>query len=85
MGKSSLITKLVPTVSSAAVLRASGEEGESDLGYGVVSQIASAARGLGVATPATLGGELAESVDPLAVGAELLSVFDTLGRSGQRV
>jgi len=36
-----------------------------------------------VARPALLSGELAESLDPLAVGAELLSVFDTLGRSGQ--
>ncbi len=83
MGKSSLIGEFVPTVRGAAVLRASGEEGEFDLGYGVISQVASAARSLGVATPATLGDELAESVDPLAVGAELLSVFDALGRSGQ--
>ena len=41
MGKSSLVAKWVPTVSGAAVLRASGEEGESDLGYGVISQVAS--------------------------------------------
>jgi len=33
--------------------------------------------------PALLSGELAESLDPLTVGAELLSIFDTLGRSGQ--
>ena len=83
MGKSSLITKFVPAVGGTAVLRASGEEGESTLSYGVISQVAAAARGLGVAAPALLSGELAESLDPLAVGAELLSVFDTLGRSGQ--
>ena len=83
MGKSSLITKFVPAVGGAAVLRAGGEEGESSLCYGVISQVAAAARSLGVAAPALLSGELAESLDPLAVGAELLSVFDTLGRSGQ--
>jgi len=83
MGKSSLLAKFVPAVSGTAVLRASGEEGESSLSYGVIGQVAAAARRLGVATPALLSGELAESLDPLAVGAELLSVFDTLGRSGQ--
>jgi DNA-binding NarL/FixJ family response regulator len=83
MGKSSLITKFVPTAGGTAVLRASGEEGESTLSYGVISQVAAAARSLGAATPALLSGELAESLDPLAAGAELLSVFDTLGRSGQ--
>ena len=83
MGKSSLISKFVPTMPNAAVLRASGDEGEFDLGYGVISQVVSAARALGVATPAKLGDDLAESVDPLAVGAELLSIFDALGRSGR--
>ncbi len=83
MGKSSLLAKLVPAVGGTAVLRASGDEGESNLSYGVISQVAAAARSLGVATPALLSGELAESLDPLAVGAELLSVFDTLGRPGQ--
>ena len=33
MGKSSLIAKFVPAVGGAAVLRASGDEGESKLGY----------------------------------------------------
>jgi ATP/maltotriose-dependent transcriptional regulator MalT len=83
MGKSSLITRFVPMAGGTAVLRASGEEGESNLSYGVISQVAAAAGSLGAATPALLSGELAESLDPLAVGAELLSVFDTLGRSGQ--
>ena len=40
MGKSSLITQFVPAVGGAAVLRASGEEGESSLSYGVISQVA---------------------------------------------
>ena len=83
MGKSSLLARLVPAAGGTAVLRASGDEGESSLSYGVICQVAAAARSLGVATPALLSGELAESLDPLAVGAELLSVFDTLGRSGQ--
>ena len=83
MGKSSLLAKFVPAVGGTAVLRASGDEGESSLSYGVISQVAAAARSLGVATPALLSGELAESLDPLAVGADLLSVFDTLGRPGQ--
>ncbi|HXZ75899.1 MAG TPA: AAA family ATPase, partial [Streptosporangiaceae bacterium] len=83
MGKSSLITQFAPMVSATAVLRASGEEGESSLCYGVISQVAAAAGSLGVAAPALLSGGLAESLDPLAVGAELLSIFDTLGRPGQ--
>ena len=83
MGKSSLLARFVPAAGGTAVLRASGDEGESSLSYGVICQVAAAARSLGVATPALLSGELAESLDPLAVGAELLSVFDTLGRSGQ--
>jgi len=58
MGKSSLITKFVPMVSGTAVLRASGEEGESSLSYGVISQVAAAAGSLGVAAPALLSGEL---------------------------
>lgn len=82
MGKSSLLAKFVPAVSGAAVLRASGEEGESGLSYGVICLVAAAAGSLGVATPAVLSGELAESLDPLAVGADLLSIFDALGRSG---
>ncbi len=85
MGKSSLVAKWVPTVGGAVVLRASGEEGEFNLGYGVISQVASAARSLGVRTPATLGDRLAEGVDALAVGAELLSIFDALGRSSRRL
>jgi len=83
MGKSSLLARFVPAAGGTAVLRASGDEGESSLSYGVICQVAAAARSLGVATPALLSGELAESLDPLAVGAELLSVFDTLGRPGQ--
>jgi DNA-binding CsgD family transcriptional regulator/tetratricopeptide (TPR) repeat protein len=83
MGKSSLIARFVPAAGGTAVLRASGDEGESTLSYGVICQVAAAARSLGVATPTLLSGELAESLDPLAVGAELLSVFDALGRSGQ--
>ncbi len=83
MGKSSLLARFVPAVGGTAVLRASGDEGESTLSYGVICQVAAAARSLGVATPALLSGELAESLDPLAVGAGLLSIFDALGRSGQ--
>ena len=70
MGKSTLLAKLASTLGPAAVLRASGEESESNLGYGVIAQLASASRRLGVATPALLGDQLADSLDPLAVGAE---------------
>jgi DNA-binding NarL/FixJ family response regulator len=85
MGKSSLIAKLASTLPDAAVLKASGEEGERELGYGVISQLASAARRLGAERFALLGDRLSDSVDPLAVGAELLSLFDVLGRSGRLV
>jgi DNA-binding CsgD family transcriptional regulator/tetratricopeptide (TPR) repeat protein len=83
MGKSTLLARLASTVGTAAVLRASGEESESTLGYGVIGQLAAGARRLGVATPALLGDQLDDSLDPLAVGAELVALFDALGRSGQ--
>ncbi|HMK98174.1 MAG TPA: AAA family ATPase [Acidimicrobiales bacterium] len=85
MGKSSLIAKVASALSGAVVLRASGEQSEYNFGYGVIGQIASAARSLGVATPALLGSQLSDSLDPLAVGAELLSLFDALGSQGQVV
>lgn len=85
IGKSAFLVKLASTLGRAAVLRASGEESEANLGYGVIAQVASAARRLSVATPALLGDQLADSLDPLVVGAELLSLFDALRRSGQLV
>lgn len=48
MGKSTLLAKFLPGLGDAALLRASGDEAESDLGYGVVSQLINSANGCGI-------------------------------------
>ncbi|MGO9976190.1 MAG: ATP-binding protein [Solirubrobacteraceae bacterium] len=63
VGKSSLLTAFCGEAGGGCVLRAAGEESERLLAYGVVGQL--------------LGGEMVDgSMDPLAVGMQLLSVID---------
>jgi DNA-binding CsgD family transcriptional regulator/tetratricopeptide (TPR) repeat protein len=64
-GKSTLLSSFLGTHVDALILRASGEESESLLSYGVVDQLRSGV----VADP---------SADPMAVGAELVALFDQL-------
>ncbi len=54
------------------MLRASGDETELLLPYGIVGQLVASARGAGGSPPGLLASELADGVDPLAVGAELV-------------
>ncbi len=54
------------------VLRASGDEAELLLPYGLVGQLVASARGAGGSPPGVLAAELTDGVDSLAVGADLV-------------
>ena len=71
-GKSTLLARFARGWPTAAVLRASGDEAELLLPYGVVGQLMASARGTGGSPPGLLTAELSDGVDPLAVGAELV-------------
>ena len=70
-GKSSLLARFAAGLAGAAVLRASGDEAELLLPYGVVGQLVASARRAG-SRPGLLAAELSDRVDPLAVGADLV-------------
>ena len=72
VGKSSLLARFAAGLADAAVLRASGDEAERLVPYGMVSQLVASARGTGGRPPGLLTSELSGAVDPLAVGAELV-------------
>ena len=71
IGKSTLLARFAAGLAGAAVLRASGDEAELLLPYGVVGQLVASARGAG-GRPGLLAAELSDGVDPLAVGADLV-------------
>ena len=73
IGKSSLLARFAAGLADATVLRASGDEAELLLPYGIVGQLASSARGAGSRQPGLLTtSELNDGIDPLAVGADLV-------------
>ena len=72
IGKSSLLARFASGLAGAAVLRASGDEAELLLPYGIVGQLVASARGAGGGPPGLLAADLSGGVDPLAVGAELV-------------
>ena len=81
IGKSSLLRRLTQELDSASVLRASGDEAESLLSYGVIAQLVAGARGISDASPGLLASDPGDEVDPLAVGAELVTWLSQLSRS----
>jgi len=74
-GKSTLLARFAAGLAEATVLRASGDETELLLPYGVVGQLTASARGTG-GRPGLLAAELSDGVDPLAVGADLVAWLD---------
>jgi len=73
IGKSSLLARFAAGLANAVVLRASGDEAELLLPYGIVGQLVASARGAGGhPPPGLLSSDLGGAVDPLAVGAELV-------------
>jgi DNA-binding CsgD family transcriptional regulator len=80
VGKTSLVRRLLADQTGVCVLRGSGEEGETGLPFGVVAQLVADVpprlrRPLLAAGPAP-------DADPLAVGAELLTVLGALQAAG---
>ena len=74
IGKSSLLSRFISEHPDACVLRASGEEGEMLLAWGVVDQLLAAAW---TASPGA--GEAGRTAsDPLAVGAKLVTLLGDL-------
>jgi DNA-binding CsgD family transcriptional regulator len=76
-GKSSLLLRYASGLGDAVVLRASGDDAEMLVPYGVVSQLVASARVAGWRLPGLLASSLTGNVDPVAVGAELVM---SLGR-----
>jgi DNA-binding CsgD family transcriptional regulator/tetratricopeptide (TPR) repeat protein len=72
IGKSTLLARFAAGLADAAVLRASGDEAERLVPYGIVGQLLASARGAGGHPPGLLTSDLSGAVDPLAVGAELV-------------
>ena len=75
IGKSALLARFASGLAGATVLRASGDEAELLLPYGMVGQLLASARGAGGGPPGLLAAELSDGVDPLAVGADLVAWF----------
>ena len=71
-GKSTLLARFASELPGATVVRASGDEAELLLPYGVVGQLVASARGAGGSPPGLLAPELSDGVDPVAVGADLV-------------
>ena len=71
-GKSTLLTYFAAGLADSVVLRASGDEAELLLPYGIVDQLVASARGAGGSPAGLLASGLSDGVDPLAVGADLV-------------
>ena len=80
IGKTSLVRRLLDDRADVRVLRGDGDEGETGLPFGVLGQLVGDVprRFLG---PLLAAGP-APDADPLAVGAELLTVLGALQSSG---
>lgn len=83
-GKSSLLARFAAGLADAAVLRASGDENELLVAYGIVGQLTASALGAG-GKPGLLASELSDGIDPLAVGADLVVWLGQCGRGQQMV
>jgi DNA-binding SARP family transcriptional activator len=70
IGKSTLLSRFASGLTGATVLRASGDEAERLLSYGIVNQLTS---GAGRDRPGLLASDLNDAVDPIAVGGEVVA------------
>lgn len=85
IGKSTLLSHFIRSLPDTAVLRATGDEAEARVRFGVVSQLVASAQSLAAKRSALLGKALEGEVDPVAVGQELLALFRASGRDAQVV
>jgi hypothetical protein len=80
IGKTTLVRRFLEEADEQCVLRASGEEAEADLPFGVLAQLLAATP---ITPPGSAVGVAGEGpVDPLAAGAVLLDLLGELQRSG---
>ena len=77
VGKSTLLNHFVSGLVDAVTVRASGDEAERSLGYGLVSQIVVSAGSVGVSPGSGLVG-VRDDNDALSVGAGLLALMNDL-------
>jgi DNA-binding SARP family transcriptional activator len=83
-GKSTLLSRFVSGLPGTMVLRASGDEAERLLPYGIVDQLTGSARDDG-GLPGLLASDLNDGVDPLAVGTDLVAWLERMSASHQMV
>ena len=87
IGKTSLVNRFLAEAGDARVLRASGDESEADLAFGVLTQLVAGAWSRGAGAVAALPSEAAGTgldngaIDPLTAGARFLEVLSELQRS----
>ncbi|MBL7498521.1 AAA family ATPase [Frankia sp. CN7] len=84
IGKTSLVARFIAETAPPCVLRASGEEDETSLAFGVLDQVLAA---VPAAVPATAAGRGrgragGADVDPLVVGAELVDLIGEAQTAG---
>ena len=72
IGKSTLLAQFAAGLADAVVLRASGDEAEQLVPFGIVGQLLANARSVEGSPPGLPTSDLSGAVDPLAVGAELV-------------
>ncbi|MGN6871015.1 MAG: helix-turn-helix transcriptional regulator [Solirubrobacteraceae bacterium] len=75
IGKSTLLSHFIRSVPRAAVLRATGDEAESMVPFGMVRQLVAGAHSISAKRSALLRQTLEGEVDPLAAGQALLALF----------
>ncbi len=85
MGKSSLLNRWLNAEPAEVLLRASGDEEEQMLAYGVVSQVLTQAARAGAGRPALPRGRLNAGVDSIRAGGAMLSCLGDLQGAGRTV
>jgi ATP/maltotriose-dependent transcriptional regulator MalT len=85
IGKSTLLSRFIQSVPRAAVLRATGDEAESLLPLGVVTQLVASTEPTAGKRGALFRQPLDDDADPVALGNELVEIFQALSRRSRVV
>jgi ATP/maltotriose-dependent transcriptional regulator MalT len=85
IGKSTLLSHFIRSVPDAAVVRATGDEAESLLPLGVVTQLVAGTEPTPGKRGALFRQTLDDDADPVAVGNELVGLFHALSRHSRVV
>src|SRR6185437_1226924 len=80
IGKSTLLSHFIQSVPRAAVLRATGDDAESLLPLGVVTQLVAGTEPTPGRRGALFRQTLDDDADPVALGNELVEIFNVLSR-----